>query len=149
MDQAACFSLFSGLKELLELYEDLDRQIDQFKNAAGLDCIRYCHKCCATEGKKIEVSAFECLPMAIHLWQAGKAEFFLQRIAEANIKDPCVLYSADHSRPNEWGCEYYPWRPLICRLFGFSAILDKRGEAKIALCRAIKEADPDAERRIN
>jgi hypothetical protein len=38
---------------------------------------------------------------------------------------------------------------MICRLFGFSAILDKRGMTKIALCRVIKEADPDAERRTN
>jgi len=149
LDQTACFSLFPGLKDLTELYEDLDRQIDQFKITAELDCIKYCHKCCTTEGRKIEISVFECLPLSIHLWQAGKAEFFLQKIAEANIKDPCVLYNVDHSRPNEWGCKHYPWRPLICRLFGFSAILDKHGETKIALCRAIKEAEPETESRIN
>jgi Fe-S-cluster containining protein len=137
------------LKELTELYEELDREIAQFKITAELDCIKFCHKCCATEGGKIEVSAFECLPLSIHLWQTEKAEIYLQKIGEANIKDPCVLYNVDRPRPDEWGCKYYPRRPLICRLFGFSAILDKRGEPKIALCRPIKEADPEAEKRIN
>ena len=41
------------------------------------------------------------------------------------------------------------WRPLLCRLFGFSAVLDKHGHPGIALCRTIKDADPHAEDRIN
>jgi uncharacterized protein len=133
----------------MELYGELDREVDQFKIIAELDCIKFCHKCCSTEGRKIEVSAFECLPLSIHLWQTEKAEFYLQRIAEAGIRDPCVLHDADRFRPDGWGCPYYSWRPLICRLFGFSAILDKHGVKKVALCRVIKEADPDAERRTN
>jgi Fe-S-cluster containining protein len=149
IDPTVPFSFFPGLRELTELYEELDRQIAQFKKGAELDCPKHCQKCCAAEGTRIEVSAFECLPLAVHLWRLGEAEFYLQEIAESREEDPCVLHNLNHPRGDSWGCKHYAWRPLICRLFGFSAILDKRGEKRIAMCRSLKEADPQAEKRAS
>lgn len=146
-DPAAFSSFFPGLKELVELYQELDREVDRFKKAAGLDCLEFCKKCCAATEERIEVSVFECLPLSIHLWGRGEAESLLGRIAAGDEKSLCVLRSAADSFAPAWGCALYAWRPLLCRLFGFSAVLDKRGHPRIALCRAVKDADPGAESR--
>jgi Fe-S-cluster containining protein len=148
-DPAAFFPIFPGLKELIGLYKDLDEEASRFKKAAALDCLKFCKKCCTPDKAQIEASVFECLPLSIHLWKRGKAESYLQRIASDGEKNLCVLYSADHSPSPASGCKHYPWRPLLCRLFGFSAVLDKHGHPRIALCRTIKDADPQAEDRIN
>jgi uncharacterized protein len=149
IDPTLSFSFFPGLRELTELYAELDRQTAQFKKGAELDCPKYCQKCCTPERAKIEASAFECLPLAVHLWRQGEAEFYLQEIAESREGDPCVLHNPNHLRGDSWGCNHYAWRPLICRLFGFSATLDKRGGKRIALCRSLKETDPEAEKRAS
>lgn len=148
-DPAALFPIFPGLKELIGLYKDLDEEASRFKKAAALDCLKFCKKCCTPDKAQIEASVFECLPLSIHLWKRGKAESYLQRIASDGEKNLCVLYSADHSLSPASGCKHYPWRPLLCRLFGFSAVLDKHGHPRIALCRTIKDADPQIEDRIN
>jgi hypothetical protein len=43
----------------------------------------------------------------------------------------CPLYAAD----TPWHCTVYEARPLVCRLFAFSAVRDKRGQSSFALCR--------------
>jgi Fe-S-cluster containining protein len=146
-DPAVFCSFFPGLKELGELYRDMDREIERFKKAAALDCPEFCKKCCAATEERIEVSVFECLPLSIHLWGRGEAESILARIAAGDEKSLCVLRNPADSFAPAWGCALYAWRPLLCRLFGFSAVLDKRGHPRIALCRAIKDADPGAESR--
>ena len=148
-DPAGFFLIFPGLKELIELYKELDEEARRFKKATGLDCLKFCKKCCTPGKAQIEASVFECLPLSIHLWERGEAELFLQRIASDEARNLCVLYNADDSPLPASGCKHYPWRPLLCRLFGISAVLDKHGHPRMALCRAIKDADPQAEERIN
>jgi len=148
-DPAAFFPTFPGLKGLIKLYEELDLEANRFKKAAGLDCLKFCKKCCTPGKAQIEASVFECLPLSIHLWKLGEAESYLQKIASGGEKNICVLYNADVSLFPTLGCKHYLWRPLLCRLFGFSAVLDKHGHPRIALCRAIKTADPQAEDRMN
>ncbi|MFZ2782362.1 MAG: YkgJ family cysteine cluster protein [Rectinemataceae bacterium] len=43
----------------------------------------------------------------------------------------CPFWDPDKPGAN---CTVYPARPLICRLFGFSAMRDKRGEPEFSLC---------------
>jgi Fe-S-cluster containining protein len=148
-DPAAFFSIFPGLKELIELYKDLDEEASRFKKAAALDCLEFCTKCCTPDKAQIEASVFECLPLSIHLWKLGEADSYLQRIALGGERNLCVLYNADHSPLPASGCKHYSGRPLLCRLFGFSAVLEKHGHPRIALCRTIKDADPHAADRIN
>jgi Fe-S-cluster containining protein len=149
VDPAAFCSLFPGLSELVELYRELDREIARFKKAAALDCLEFCRACCTVAEEQIEVSIFECLPVSLHLWGRGEGESYLQRIAANGGNNRCVLYTPGNSLLPDWGCAQYAWRPLLCRLFGFSSVLDKHGRPRIALCRAIKEEDPQAESRVN
>lgn len=140
---------FPGLEELIALYREVDCLVGEFRTATGLDCVSFCKKCCSRSGEKIEASVFELLPLSIHLWQKEQAEQFLVELDRSESTSPCPLYSGDHVPCDSWGCKFYPWRPLVCRLFGFSAVLDKHGHAKVALCKTLKEANPDAAKRID
>ncbi len=148
-EPAGFFPIFPGFKELIDLYKNLDEEAGRFQKAAALNCLRFCKKCCTPAKAQIEASVFECLPLSIHLWRLGEAESYLQGIAAGGEENPCVLYNADPSPLPASGCKHYSWRPLLCRLFGFSAVLDKHGRPRIALCRAVKDADPRTEGWIN
>jgi len=47
------------------------------------------------------------------------------------------------------GCSYYRFRPLVCRLFGFSATMDKYGNPHIVVCKPLKETDQEIAERID
>ncbi len=64
-DLAGFFPTFPGLKELTELYKELNLEADRFKRAAGLACVEWCKKCCNPEKAQIEACVFECLPLAV------------------------------------------------------------------------------------
>jgi Fe-S-cluster containining protein len=120
----------------------------RFKRLARIDCLSKCQKCCETAGV-VEASPFEMLPLSIHLWEKGKAESLLEQLTKREPEGPCILLNRNPSLLSKGGCRYYSLRPLICRLFGFSAIPDKYGNPKIALCKPLKELKPGIGGRIN
>lgn len=139
---------FEGLEALLDFYREVDSVTDRFKKQGKVDCLASCRECCRTSAANIEVSIFEFLPLSIHLWQAGKAEFWLARTAEAAPDSPCVLLNDDVLLQPEGGCRFYAWRPLLCRLFGFSAVKNKYGRPVVALCRRITQKNPGLRERL-
>ena len=142
------FSSFQNLHELSTVYGELDAMIAAFKSGTRLACLNGCRNCCDTPAYNIEVSVFEMLPLSIHLWQRGEGEYWLQKLRETRPEDPCVLYVSSPSVKREGGCSHYERRPLLCRLFGFSAITDKQGRSVAALCKEIKKFAPDLEGKI-
>ncbi|MBZ4655409.1 MAG: putative Fe-S oxidoreductase [Peptococcaceae bacterium] len=145
---AQLFSSFQGLNELLAVYNDLDLLITAFKNKTQLDCLKGCRECCNTPAYHIEASVLEMLPLSIHIWQSGEGEYWLQKLSETRPEEPCVLYISSPSVKSEGGCSQYGWRPLLCRLFGFSAIMHKHGKPVVALCKEAKKINPHLEGKI-
>lgn len=143
-----CAFPFPGLEKLFAVYADLEEQMARFKRGARIDCLNKCQKCCETAGV-VEASPFEMLPLSIYLWKKGKAESLLEQLTKTDREGPCILLNRNPSLFSEGGCRYYSLRPLICRLFGFSAISDKYGNPKIALCKPLKELNAEIEDRIN
>ena len=139
---------FEGLEDLIALYREVDTATDNFKKQGQVDCLASCRECCRTPAANIEVSIFEFLPLSIHLWQTGKAEFWLARAAEAAPDSPCVLLNENTLLQPEGGCRFYAWRPLLCRLFGFSAVENKYGQPNISLCRRITQENPGLRERL-
>lgn len=137
---------FQGLDQLWRIYQALDEEIAFIKAKAGIDCLKYCKKCCATPARNIEVSVLEILPLALALWQKGEAQEWLDKLDALEDEAPCVLFNNDPTQIS--GCLAYPWRPLLCRLFGFSACLDKNGKPLAVLCKELKEHEPDVETRV-
>ncbi len=142
------FSSFQGLHELLTVYNELDSLITDFRGETQLDCLKGCRECCNTPSYNIEASVLEMLPLSIHIWQSGEGEYWLQKLSEIRPDDPCVLYISSPSVKSEGGCSKYAWRPLLCRLFGFSAVIDKQGKPVIALCKKVKQLNPHLEAKI-
>lgn len=138
--------LFDGLTQLLAVYSELDTLIYDFKRKIGIDCIPRCKKCCGTAGENIEVSVFEVLPMSIYFWQNGEADQWLKKLETTTPASPCVLYNNVPQAKS--GCSAYFWRPLLCRLFGFSAKLDKHGKPLIGLCKELKRHEAFLEKRV-
>ena len=129
---------FPGLDQLFEVYADLEQRIAAFKRGTGIDCLEKCTHCCAT-AKFVEASIFEMLPLSIHFWEEGRAQEILEKLEGIHPEVPCILLNPHPSDELSGGCSYYRFRPLICRLFGFSARVDKNGRPAIALCSPLKE----------
>jgi len=139
---------FPGLDQLSEVYADLERQIANFKRGAGIECLRKCTFCCAT-AKFVEASIFEMLPLSLHFWEEGRALEILEKLEGIHPEAPCILLNPNPPDELSGGCSYYRFRPLICRLFGFSATVDKNGKPFISLCVPLKELHSGVAERVN
>jgi len=139
---------FPGLDQLFEVYADLERQTAEFKKRIGIECLRGCTFCCAT-AKFVEASIFEMLPLSLHFWEEGRAPEVLEKLEGIHPEAPCILLNPKPPDERSGGCSYYRFRPLICRLFGFSATVDKNGRPFIALCAPLKELHSGIAERVN
>lgn len=125
---------------ILELYRTLDEDIERFKIASGLKCITNCGQCCETN--YVETTVLELMPLAINLWLKKETQYWLERASMVNRNNRCIFYQPHPSVRSEGRCSIYPFRPLICRLFGFSTRSNKYGRPELITCAYIKKAHP-------
>jgi uncharacterized protein len=116
------------------LYSRLDTLNTKFIEKGRLNCPRGCGLCCL--GQQISASPLEFLPLALHFYDQGIIEekyWFYQN----NASHTCLLY---HHQDHVAGhCGHYPYRALVCRLFGNSAVPDKVGQKRYLGCSILKE----------
>jgi Fe-S-cluster containining protein len=94
----------------------------------------------------IEASPLEFLPLAAWLYESGKVDGFLA--AMDDTKHPwCACFDPEASVYQEWGCQYYEHRGLICRLFGFGFRLNRDSLPVLVTCRIMKQSQPSAVRK--
>src|SRR3989338_188376 len=105
---------------LLRLYSKLDKDIEQFSFTVGLKCASGCGRCC--KNPHVETTVLELQPVAIELFRKNEADQWVNKAVEAAGQGRCVFYKPDPLIPSNGRCSVYPLRPLVCRLFGFSAI---------------------------
>lgn len=127
-------TLTGKVRAVQRVYTKLDREISKVQLESGMHCLSGCGECC--KKPDIEATPLEFLPLALKLYDDGKAESFLEEI-QNNTSSTCHVF-----RPyvtNFGGlCNEYPYRGLICRLFGFTARRDKEGKPEIVTCKLIK-----------
>jgi len=123
--------------QVLELYRDLDKAVAGFATRTGLFCPTGCGQCCSSE--KVEATVLECLPLAFELFRTLQAELILKRLEKNGDEKRCILYRPDYSEAGLWGCTQYPYRAVVCRLFGFAGNPDREGKARLAMCRVMKQ----------
>lgn len=119
------------------LMDNLDAEILKFQGWTGLGCKAGCGKCCFKPD--IEATVLEFLPFALHLHRTNQAELWLERLSNepsglCMILDPLQISGM---------CSSYKYRGLICRLFGFSARMNKYGKKEIVTCQIIKTEQAD------
>ena len=127
-------TLTGKVRAVQRVYTKLDREISKVQLESGMHCLSGCGECC--KKPDIEATPLEFLPLALKLYDDGKAESFLEEL-QNNTSSTCHVF-----RPyvtNFGGlCNEYPYRGLICRLFGFTARRDKEGKPEIITCKLIK-----------
>lgn len=126
----------------LALHAEADRQTTAVAGATGLACPTGCGACCVRTPPHVSVS--DVAPIARAAIASGEAEALLERAAAIG-PGPCALF-APGQLPG--GCTVYAIRPVICRLFAFAAVRDKRGQPELAICREHSAAQPGVRARV-
>lgn len=130
--------ILSLIEQVTSLYEEVDQKIRAFKKLSGIRCYPGCGRCC--NSKNIEVTVLEMLPLVFHLYQNKQIESWREKLSDVTSWEnkKCSLYSQRTTGSQLGHCTYYEWRPLICRLFGFSFIVNKFGDKMLYSCPIIK-----------
>lgn len=135
----------------MNVFAVTEKKVHAFQKKSGLSCAEGCGHCCLSAD--VETTVIEMYPIAEHLLQASRAEEYFDKAKQKDFKGPCVFYRPDPLVPDKGRCSIYPFRPTICRLYGFSALLDKRGAKQLYTCPVIKLKDAakvkETQKRIN
>lgn len=116
------------------LFADLDMDITRFQQISGLHCPAGCGKCCFKPD--IEATVLEFLPFAWHMYNRGDAETWYQKLNQ-DTSSVCAILNPMQS--GQGLCSMYRYRGLICRLFGYTARLNKYGRAELVTCTTLRE----------
>lgn len=119
------------------LFNQLEKEISNFKSETSLHCLVGCGKCCSKPD--IEASPLEFLPWALHLFLNGQAEAVLLELDNSSISTCHIYRPFAVIEEFNGSCSNYRYRGLICRLFGYAANRDKYGELRLATCKIIKD----------
>ncbi|MCC6600157.1 MAG: YkgJ family cysteine cluster protein [Crocinitomicaceae bacterium] len=128
-------TLTGKVRAVRRVYLKLDREIAGFQKHSGLNCIGGCGECC--KKPDIEATPIEFLPLALRLYDEGRAEKVYEEI-RATDAELCYMFRQNSTHSGGL-CSEYADRGLICRLFGFSARKNKEGRPELVTCRYIKE----------
>lgn len=124
---------FAGrsMTDLIELYDQIDRDTSAFCKTYEIGCAPGCGTCC--EHFMPDITAIEARLVAAYLVFIKQDEQLIQSLANQEGKEtgPCPLYRFD----SPYHCSVYAARPLICRLFGACASQGKNGNAIFRRCR--------------
>ncbi len=123
------------VKAVEEIFFELDRDISAFQEESGIRCKQRCIECCLKPD--IEASILEFLPLAWWMSEAGidLFEYWLKIAESPTASNHCCIFLDKQKKR----CRVYKKRGLICRLFGFSFILDKNHKPQLIACRYLKE----------
>jgi Fe-S-cluster containining protein len=127
-------------RTLLQEYQRIEQETARLATATGLACPSGCGRCC--HGVEVLAAEVEMLPMAGEILARGEAEGWLARLAGDPPRTLCPVYEPEAGAPQRGRCGLYAWRPLVCRLFGFSARTDKHGRPELVHCRVHEEETP-------
>jgi Fe-S-cluster containining protein len=126
-------SIHEKVQAVEEVFRNLDADISSFQGWSGLHCKFGCGKCCFKPD--IEATVLEFLPFAYYLHGKNLAFDYLARLKE-NQSSICLILNPTSEQAGL--CSEYPYRGLICRLFGYSARTNKYGAKELVTCQTIK-----------
>ena len=138
-------SLEEKIRQVESFYISLDQDLASFQSESKLSCLSGCSACCRSP--EVETTILELLPFAFHLYKENRAEEFYEELLK-NTSAICALYKPLQSIQKKGGCADYPYRAMICRLFGFSFTHDKEAKPQLLTCKEIKAQYPEAYEKI-
>ncbi|MCU0664160.1 MAG: hypothetical protein MUC50_17760 [Myxococcota bacterium] len=125
---------------VLAVYDEVDDAVRRLRVESGLVCTTGCGACCGTQS--VECRVLELLPLALWLWSSGRGESMLEQIEACGPESFCVLYDPAPSETAPGHCTCYPYRPVVCRLFGSGAIVGRHGFV-VATCAEMRQRQRD------
>ncbi len=138
-------TLEEKISQVEDFYALLDKDLSMFQQQSTLSCLSGCSACCRSP--HVEATVLEMLPLAFHLYKENKAEDFYTTLLTAT-SSLCALYTPVQLLPGKGACASYPYRALVCRLFGSSFTRDKEGKSTMLICKSIKEDQPETYQKI-
>jgi Fe-S-cluster containining protein len=132
-------ALIEKVQAVEGVFRDLDEHIAKFQSWSTLHCKFGCGKCCFKAD--IEATALEFLPFALHLYKHDLAFEWLEKL-KATDDVTCLILNPSSAASGL--CSEYPYRGLICRLFGYSARTNKYGARELVTCQIIKTEQAEA-----
>ncbi|MCP5453308.1 MAG: YkgJ family cysteine cluster protein [Spirochaetaceae bacterium] len=127
--------LAERLESLAYLYKRADSAVAAFVAASGVSCPFGCGSCC--EGFVPDILPVEAAYLAAYLAASDRPRAYeaaAGRLGARSYPDGrqgCPLYRTD----TPYHCGVYEARPLICRMFAFSATRDKLSRTAFSVCR--------------
>ncbi|MGP9799963.1 YkgJ family cysteine cluster protein [Rheinheimera sp. NSM] len=118
------------------VYGEIATTFSAYQQQRGLNCRSGCGECCLQP--TIEATVLEMLPLALHLFDQGKAEQTLTQLEELTEPQGCFFYQKLSFDGKQGQCSVYQQRPGICRLFGAAGYRDKQGQTSLSVCKVIK-----------
>lgn len=118
------------------VYGEMADTFSGYQQASGLSCRSSCGECCTQT--TIEATVLEMLPLALHLFDQGKAEQTLTQLEELPEVSGCFFYQRLSFDGKQGQCTVYQQRPSICRVFGAAGYRDKQSKAALSVCKTIK-----------
>jgi len=116
-----------------QVFDKLDQEIAALQKWSGLHCAWGCGKCCFKPD--IEATILEFLPFASYLYSLHLAQEWLEKL---NNTDSTICLILNPTQGGAGLCSEYKHRGLICRLFGYSARLNKYSKKELITCQIIK-----------
>lgn len=128
---------------VLGIYEEIDQRIERLRRESGISCLPGCGSCC--ESRKVEATVLEALPLAQEVYRRKEEEAVFQRLREKEDDEDlrCLFYRPSSGAVEGGDCSCYPFRPLVCRLFGFAARRNKRGLLEFSPCGLLRIKNAD------
>ena len=131
-------SLSQKVQAVEDAFSVLSSEMSTFRDWSGLSCKIGCGKCCTKAD--IEATVLEFLPFAHHVFLKNEAGEWLEKL-KSHPDSICLLL--DPGKTGTGLCSQYDHRGLICRLFGFSARLNKYSVREFVTCQIIKTEQQD------
>jgi len=128
--------LYQRVQAVGRIFNDLEKETTGFKKLTGLSCLPQCGFCCTRPN--VLASPTEFLPFAWSLYKEGQAETFLDAL-DLDDGAQCPLFRVFKTEEQKGFCGNYSMRGLVCRLFGFAAMINKHGQSELSTCKLIKE----------
>lgn len=121
------------VRAVRRVYARLDADIARMQQTSGLHCLSGCGECC--KKPDIEATPVEFLPLALDYFDRGEADSVHAQLAESSTT--CFVFRP-HVTSFGGLCSAYPDRGLICRLFGFTARINRLNQPELVTCKFIK-----------
>ena len=123
---------------MMDVYQSLSQEFSAYQSSQSLNCVEKCGACC--NNPDIEVSPLEMLPLALHLFDTGRAEHEFDELD--NYGFACKQYQRLSLTVKKAIAEFTN-TDLAFAVFGAAGYKTKSGEATLSVCKPIKQAVPE------